>query len=125
MGFLRNVTLVAQNVPGYHSLWTQPMDKVEMKDYELISLIASVLYYRSHSGPMYLVADKRGIDYLNSLRLTALYDKVIELKTVDGINHKVFWAAGKIFAHRQMPCPSVSVDIDAIIWKPEIGRAHV
>ena len=94
------------------------MDKVEMKDYELVSLIASVLYYKSHSGPMYLVADKRGIDYLNSLRLTALYDKVIELKTVDGINHKVFWAAGKIFAHKQMPCPAVSVDIDAIVWKP-------
>lgn len=118
LGFLKNMTLLARKVPGYHSLWTQPMAKVEMQDYELISLIASVLYYKSHSGPMYLVADRRGIEYLNSLRLTALYDKVVEMKVDTSINPKVFWAAGKIFAHAQMPCPSVSVDMDAIVWKP-------
>ena len=44
LGFLKNMTLLARKVPGYHSLWTQPMAKVEMQDYELISLIASVLY---------------------------------------------------------------------------------
>lgn len=118
LGFLKNMTLFARKVPGYHSFWTEPMSKVEMQDYELVSLIASVLYYKAHSGPMYLVSDRKGIDYLNSLRLTALYDKVIELEVDKTINPKIFWAAGKIFAHAQMPCPSVSVDMDAIVWKP-------
>jgi hypothetical protein len=118
LGFLKNMTLLARKMPGYHSFWTEPMSKVQMQDYELVSLIASVLYYKSHSGPMYLVSDRRGIDYLNSLKLTALYDKVIELQVDKTINSKIFWAAGKIFAHAQMPCPSISIDMDAIVWKP-------
>ena len=98
-----------------------------MSDYELISLIASALYYRSHSGPIYLVTDRRGIDYLNDLRLTALYDKVIELQVDPAINPKIFWAAGKICAHKVVPAPCVSIDMDAIIWQPvhHTFKSHV
>lgn len=89
-----------------------------MADYELITLIASVLYYKSHSGPMYLVTDRRGLDYLNSLKLTSLYDKIIELHVNKDINPKIFWAAGKIYAHSVVTTPSISIDMDAIIWQP-------
>ena len=118
LGLIKNMTLFARKIPGYHSFWTEPMSKIEIPDYELVSLIASVFYYKAHSGPMYLVADRRGIDYLTSIRLIALYDKVIELEVDNKINPSIFWAAGKIFSHAQMPCPSVSVDMDAIVWKP-------
>ena len=116
--WLRNLSLWFRHVPGYHSYWTAPLDTVVLSDFELVSLLASALYYRSHSGPICLVTDRRGIDYLNGLKLTALYDKVIELKVDPAINPKIFWAAGKVYAHRAMPTPSVSIDIDAIVWQP-------
>lgn len=122
----RNLSLWFKRIPGYHSYWTAPQDSVSMSDYELVSLIASALYYRSHSGPIYLVTDRRGIDYLSSLKLTALYDKVIELQVDPAINPKIFWAAGKIYAHKAISAPCVSVDMDAILWQPihHVLRPH-
>lgn len=107
-----------KKIPGYHSFWTEPMDNVALSDPEIACLIAGALYYKHHSGPMHLVTDQRGYEYLSGLKVLSLYDEIHELKVPNTINPKVFWAAGKIFAHRTMPCPSVSIDMDAVLWKP-------
>jgi hypothetical protein len=107
-----------KNIPGYHSFWTEPMDNVALSDPEIACLIAGALYYKQHSGPMHLITDQRGYEYLSRLKILSLYDSIRELKVPRTINPKIFWAAGKIFAHRMMPCPSTSIDMDAVLWRP-------
>jgi len=83
-----------------------------------VTLIASALYYKSHSGPIHLVTDSAGQAYFKRLQLLPLYDMVINLVVPEDINPKIFWAAGKIYANAQLDTPFVSVDMDAILWQP-------
>ncbi len=94
-----------------------------MDKFELYSAALSALNWRSFGGEITLDVDKVGEKYINSLGISSLWNKILPIvpDDLEGIDPKMFWAAGKLLALREMPAPTVMIDTDFIIWKkPEL-----
>ena len=109
---------------GFYSIWTKPFfdssSKKEyyMRDFELLTLMVSSLEWRKHNGPVKMFADDTALQYLKKMGLQELFDNGMESFTVDeDINPRVFWAAGKLYALRQLHEPMAMIDLDLIVWK--------
>lgn len=109
---------------GFHSIWSKPYcdgnnaNEFWMQDYDLLTMIMSALMWRRENGPILLMADNLAIEYIKSKGLDSLWDLGIKEFTVpDSINPAVFWAAGKIYALKNVEAPFVMVDLDLIIWR--------
>lgn len=90
-----------------------------MDKFELYSAAVSALNWRSFGGKIILAADTKGEEYIRSLGISALWN---EIRTVvpddlEGIDPIMFWAAGKLFALREITAPAVMMDTDFIAWK--------
>lgn len=108
---------------GFHSYWTAPsrvrgLDP-QIGDFELLFMALSALTFRRSVGKMRLYTDKAGAAFLERMSVLGLYDDVnLELDKVVGVDPRVFWAAGKVYAYALCPSPCISVDLDAVLWGP-------
>lgn len=96
--------------------------------FELYSMALSALSWRSFGDKIDLITDFKGREYINKLGIDCLWDNVRTLipDDLEGINPKMFWAAGKIFALREVSAPIVMIDTDFIVWKkPELPTDRI
>jgi hypothetical protein len=96
--------------------------------FELYTAALSSLTRRAAGNVTVMHADARGLQYLERLGLTALWNEIKADIPCDlgGINPKMFWAAGKLFALAASPAPVLMLDTDFIAWHlPELADAVV
>lgn len=96
--------------------------------FELYSAALSALSWRSFGDRIDLITDSKGKEYIEKIGLSGLWNNVRVLipDGLEGINPKMFWAAGKIFALREMPAPIAMIDTDFIVWKkPELPQNRI
>lgn len=107
---------VISTAPYYakHPEGTYSMDK-----FELYSAAISALNWRSFGDEINLVTDKRGKEYVDKIGISDIWNSVQDLipGNLEGINPKMFWAAGKLFALREVPSPVAMIDTDFILWE--------
>lgn len=102
--------------------------KFTMDKFELYSAALSALSWRSFGDEIDLITDSKGEKYIRDLGIADLWSsvKVIIPSDLEGINPKMFWAAGKIFALREVPAPVVMIDTDFIVWKkPDLPQNRI
>ena len=100
---------------GIHTYLTGP-DFKGLEDFELALMELSALKWKQINGPIGLVANREFLEYLGSNK--SWYDRVIELHEPITVNKKLFWAAGKVFAYKQMGINHHFIDLDAVIHEP-------
>ena len=107
---------VISTAPYYakHPEGTYSMDK-----FELYSAAISALNWRSFGDKINLVTDKKGKEYVDKIGISDIWNSVQDLipDNLEGINPKMFWAAGKLFALREVPSPVAMIDTDFILWE--------
>ena len=99
---------VISTAPYYakHPEGTYSMDK-----FELYSAAISALNWRSFGDKINLVTSRIvAMSFWNSVQ-----DVIPD--NLEGINPKMFWAAGKLFALREVPSPVAMIDTDFILWE--------
>ncbi len=110
---------------AFHVNWTRPFAArfpdaaYAVEPFELLTTMLSALSWRTLGGSIALFTDARGADYYRTLGLESLWDDGIRPlppipQTVDP---QVFWAAGKLYALREMDTPCVMLDTDFIVWR--------
>lgn len=105
-----------------------PSGAYSMDKFELYSAVISALNWRSFGGNISLAADNRGADYIESLGIASVWNKAERIipDDLEGIDPKMFWAAGKLFALREKEAPVVMIDTDFIVWKkPELPTDRI
>ena len=112
----------------FHSFWTVPITGperdsqtglIEIWEFEVLVWLLSALEIRRHSR-IRLITDSRGLQYVQRTGLDWVYNGGITTvldEIPKSIDPQLFWAAGKIYAWKDITEPAVSVDTDAIIWK--------
>lgn len=96
-----------------------------LEDFDLYCAVISALTWRRDGSRIFLCCDKAGGEYFKNAGLGKVWDEVWECVPGDleGVDPEMFWAAGKIFAMREMYAPCVMIDTDFIVWnKPHFGR---
>lgn len=93
--------------------------KYSLDKFELYSAVLSALSWKSFGDGISLAADKRGAEYIEALGISSVWNEILPIipDDLEGINPKMFWAAGKLFALREIPAPLVMIDTDFIVWK--------
>lgn len=124
---------------AYHVLSTLPWQTrkpgtpFEMEEFAILTAKLSALCWQRYNGPIYLVTDPAGAEYVRSAGLDQVYDGVKILLPRDnwGIPADKFWASSKLLALRQVELPCVILDMDLIVWRPlpldgsVLAAAHV
>ena len=104
---------------AYHIIDTSPKvslgDSYLPYDFDILCQIISALSWQRHNGKIGLVADENAINALG--KLTKIYDKVLPLPEMNGIDNIAFWAGGKIFALGELTAPCAVIDTDFIVWE--------
>lgn len=96
--------------------------------FELYSAAISALNWRRMGGEIDLITDTEGEKYINFLGISPLWNSVKRLipDDLEGIDPKMFWAAGKLFALREVEAPVAMIDTDFILWKmPELPENRI
>jgi hypothetical protein len=96
--------------------------------FELYTAALSSLTRRRAGNTTVMHVDGRGLMYLSRIGLLDLWNevKVTIPDDLGGINPRMFWAAGKLFALASQPAPVVMLDTDFIAWHlPELGDALI
>lgn len=102
-----------------------------VEDFDLYCTVLSALSWRKHNGRISLYTDTAGEEYYRRIGLLDIWDevRVCVPDDLEGVDPKMFWAGGKLFALREAEAPCVMIDTDFIVWKPltlgrEIVAAH-
>jgi hypothetical protein len=96
--------------------------------FELYTAALSSLTRRRAGDYTIMHCDTRSAEYFVRIGLADLWDemRVTIPDDLGGINRRMFWAAGKLFALKSMPCPVLMLDTDFIAWQlPELGEGIV
>lgn len=99
-----------------------------MDKFELYSAVISALKWRSFGGEIILAADKKAAEYIEKLGIGSVWSSIetVISDDLEGINPKMFWAAGKLLALREIPAPVTMIDTDFIVWKkPELPQNRI
>ncbi|MDR1753545.1 MAG: hypothetical protein LBR74_01385 [Eubacterium sp.] len=100
----------------------------KIEKFDLYCMVLSALVWRRSGGNITLHADKVSFDYYTDIGLKGIWDSIANTIPDDfeGINPKMFWAAGKLFALRETSAPIVMIDTDFIVWEnPEFGNSII
>lgn len=115
-----------RQVQGWHILTTDlyferhpEKHKFTMAEWEILTLRLSALLWRSYNGPINMMTDQAGAEFLEENKLDICYNdiKIIPKLKWYGINQKKFWAAGKIIALQNIQVPCAILDWDMLIWE--------
>lgn len=109
---------------AFHSFWSKPnaiknRGKINIPDYELLTMILSALEWKSTNGSIKIITDSQGAEFFESNGIYNLWDEIdtsLDYIASD-IDPFLFWAAGKLYAFKIISCPYVMLDTDLIIWK--------
>ena len=113
-------------LPGYHALSTAPhvwrysSMPYRMNETDLATAELSARLWRRFNGPIRLLTDPVGYEYVKSTPLADAYDEILPVldPRCCGIDPAKYWAAGKIAALAKLQTPCVILDMDMMIWKP-------
>lgn len=113
-------------IPAFHVLWTKPTTisgkRFSMNDAEILTMVVSALMWQKHNGSIKLYTDKVGYEFIQSMKLSALWDGGIDTELLENndypIDPEIFWAAGKLIALEAQACPCVMLDTDLIVTQP-------
>ncbi|MGN0394774.1 MAG: DUF6734 family protein, partial [Coprococcus sp.] len=111
-------------IKGFHTIWSKPYmtnnntNEYFLQDYEILTMMMSALMWRKQNGSICLYGDKIALDYIDKTGISHIWDDGMkEINVSDKVPAKVFWAAGKLYAMKQMVMPAVMIDLDLIIWR--------
>lgn len=112
---------------AFHSNWTRPFTArfpntpYAVEPFELLTTMLSALQWRRLGGVISMETDHCGASYYAAMGLTALWNggvrDSLEGAVPDSVPPSIFWAAGKLYALRQMRAPCVMLDTDFIVWR--------
>ncbi len=112
---------------AFHSNWTAPFfarhpanTPYAVEPFELFTTMLSALTWRKAGHSIRMITDAIGAAYYRALGLELLWDDGIYDTLTDipaTISPHIYWAAGKLFALRQMSAPCVMLDTDFIVWR--------
>ncbi len=113
------------NISGYHVFSTEPFrmrntgTDFSFPEYQRQTMELSARLWRRYNGPIRLITDDLGRDYLARYGLLDLYEEVLPLTDADdyGINCEKFWASGKVLALKELDTPCAIIDLDLLIWQ--------
>ncbi|MBO6302590.1 MAG: hypothetical protein J6N15_09160 [Ruminiclostridium sp.] len=96
-----------------------PDSEYSVEDFGLYCEVISALQWRKMNGDIFMVADSRAAEYYRKIGIDKVWNGITELipDELDGIDPEMFWAAGKLFALRDIPENAALVDEDLIVWK--------
>lgn len=95
-------------------IWSAPRGGVIFKSkYELLTAVLSALEWKKHNGKIILFTDCS--DSIGDWS-DFVWDEVKELGDIP-VNPEIFWAAGKLYAMKNMTVPFCMLDTDFIVWK--------
>lgn len=114
------------SLPAYHALSTAPHARRSpgrpycMDETDLLTAELSARLWRRYNGPIRLLTDPMGCEYIKSTQLASAYDEILPVldQRCCGIDPDKYWAAGKIAALSKLPVPCVILDMDMIVFKP-------
>ena len=114
------------SLPGYHALstaphlWCRPDSPYAMSETALVTAELSARLWRRFNGPIRLLTDPAGYEYVSGTPLRDAYDEILPVldRRCCGLNPAKYWAAGKIAALSKLPTPCAVLDMDMLIWKP-------
>lgn len=95
-----------------------------IEDFDLYCTVFSALQWRKNGGKITMCCDNAFAEYYKRIGFEGIWDNIDvcvpdDLEDVDPL---MFWAAGKLFALREVSAPVVMIDTDFIAWKnPEFG----
>ena len=89
-----------------------------IKDFELLTLVVSALFYKKYSGKIDLYTDDIGYEYFKKQKVLDFYDdvNVDVLNKFDSVRPDIYWAAGKVKVIQSQTEPFISLDTDAVIY---------
>lgn len=112
---------------AFHTNWTAPFllrspnIPYQVEPFELLTTILSALQWRAIGGSISMETDIHGAEFYSSIGLTTLWNSGVHTSLERAVPPQVspyaFWAAGKLYALRQMPAPCVMLDTDFIVWQ--------
>lgn len=90
-----------------------------IEDFTLYNTVISALEWRKLNGDIYMCTDSVGGAYYKKLGIERVWNDILEIipEDLEGINPVMFWAAGKLFALRNMRGDFALIDEDFIVWK--------
>ncbi len=106
---------------AFHTLRTKNKSGFALADFEVFTLILSVLEWRRHNGEIFLYTDTTGKNFFDAAGLSDLWsgvDTSLDEMAQLGIDENIFWAGAKLFALNLQPLPCVMMDLDFIVWRP-------
>ncbi|MDR2558991.1 MAG: hypothetical protein LBC86_05545 [Oscillospiraceae bacterium] len=82
----------------------------------MYNTVLSALTWRKYNGEIIHVCDKKSADFYRNFNI---WDSIAPIlpDDLEGINPRMFWAAGKLLALREISAPVVMLDKDFIVWK--------
>ena len=95
-----------------------------VEDFDLYCTVFSALQWRKNGGSITMCCDNAYAEYYRRIGFENIWDniKVCVPDDLEGVDPLMFWAAGKLFALREVNAPVVMIDTDFIAWKnPEFG----
>lgn len=113
-------------VPAYHVLFTEPKmrrlhdsEKFYLSESEMLTAQLSALLWKRFNGPITMLTDDIGYEYLQGTELFECYDAVLPIldRRNYGINPRKYWASGKIQALDLLKETGVILDMDMLVWK--------
>lgn len=119
---------------GIHIISTAPFfakntgGTYRIDKFELYSVAISALNWRRMGNEIDLITDTEGQRYISSLGISSLWNstKMLVPDDLEGIDPKMFWAAGKLFALREVKAPVAMIDTDFILWKmPDLPENRI
>lgn len=105
-----------------HSTWTKPRiygsGVFGIEDFDILTTILSALKWREKNGSISMITDSIGAEFYKSRGMSGIWNNV---KTTlddipDTIDPEKFWAAGKLFALKDISAPTAVLDTDFIVW---------
>lgn len=111
---------------AFHSCWTAPFkarnpnSDFNIPPFEILTTVLSALYWQKNNGDIAMICDKTAYDFYKNNNLINLWNDGIQVLLDDipnEINPHIFWAAGKLFALKNMEKPCVMMDTDFIVWE--------